>query len=69
MTTMEQVAKGLLILAKYEHKGTSVSAFPGIIYAGPRNPEGIVSPEDAAELSSLGWFESKSQKHWAINLY
>lgn len=75
MATATEVAKGLLILAKYDD---DVSAEHDAIYAGPTEEivesgkagEGgrlgsVVSKEDAAKLLALGWHIDTEADRWA----
>lgn len=67
MATINNVIKGLTILAKYTAKGGdcyNISAEHDVIYAGPDGE--AVSAEDAAELEGIGWFLDKDVDSWAV---
>jgi hypothetical protein len=62
MITSEKIARGILLILKYEPKA-SIAAEHDIIYCGDYNPK-ILDPQDRNILENeLGWFESEDS--WA----
>lgn len=53
MNRAEQIASGMMLLAKYE--GCETAAEHDIIYSGPDDAESVVSAEDQKQLDELGW--------------
>ena len=66
MASVNEIVKGLQILAKYStdgEEGHLGGADHDIIYGPPMSKD--VSPEDATELEALGWHLDLDYGQWA----
>jgi hypothetical protein len=65
MKIIEKVARGLLIIAKYE--GAAIAAEHNEIWIGPYEPRKIL-PSDRHELESLGWRFNRKHDTWEYSV-
>lgn len=68
VTELEQVVKGLTILAKYDNTGGSVDCGHQYLFAGPEGDEVDVAPADCVTLEQLGWHYDEGIHRWGMYL-
>lgn len=64
---VQQIADGLLILAKYDESGYGTCVEHDQIWAGPDRAKSV-SKGDALALKELGWYVDKDVNRWSFNV-